>query len=113
MAPSLKGSGSKLMDKLTNKKKSAVSATVFRKDSKEFKHLVDLFKRGQISHGDQPASVKSKCNDMFSQFTTGQFRAQFHNAKKEAGGFHGKFVLCTPNSWAICLPPLLTTNAFL
>ncbi len=66
------------------KEKEAVSCQ-FRKDSKEFKKLLWLFQNGKIKKTDQPAAIRSKYIDVFSKFTTSQFRSQFHKARSLAG----------------------------
>ena len=75
-----------LMVKLSkeNSKKAPAKAgkrVVFRKDSKDYKALLLLMKKGSVKPTDQPASVNSKYKDKFGKYSLNQFRCQYNNAK--------------------------------
>lgn len=57
----------------------------FRQDSKEFKFLVTLFKKGQIKPDEKPGNVRSKHSSVFSKYSPAQFRAQFSKARTLSG----------------------------
>ena len=72
-------------------KKQALVKHVFRQDSKDFKFLLNEFKKGRIKPSDKPASVRKQYGDRYEKYTTGQFRSQFNKAKAIAGGNFSKF----------------------
>ena len=80
----LPSSAHKTIDMAKSSKKEAATVP-FKQNSKEFKALIKLSKTGEVKPTDQPASVRSKCVDLFGKCTTTQFRSQCGKAKGLAG----------------------------
>ena len=57
----------------------------FRKDSKDFKKMLQLIEKGKIKPTDKPSAIKTKYAKYFWKYSDGSFRSQFNNAKGMAG----------------------------
>ena len=78
--------------------KAAPAKAKFGQDSMEFKHLLDLFKKGEIKPTEKPASVQARFPQLCDKFTPAQFRAQCSKARTLSGvqgeSSHGALLNC-------------------